>query len=425
MPAFRLTTERMMVAGKAAKRERTTVLRVFTAAQVALAVPLLVAAGLFVLSYANAVGQNLGFDQRNVVVVETNLFEVGGDFDATTAAHRLLRSELESMPEIETAAMVQYEPWQGLGTEFLFSAPGRELRSGSRPISVNKVDPAFFEVMRLPLIEGRFFTDAENVEGAEPVAVISETMARAIWGGESPVGQCVRIGSPVPPGVSRDEPACTEIIGVVGDARWSPVIRPTRAPEEMVFEPVEQEAREGALIRSILARTRTDAGTLVPQLRERLLAATNSLPYIDVRTFEETFAPLVRPWRLGATIFVVFGALALLIAAVGLIVVTSHEVTRRSHEFAVRSACGAQAGELVRSVLSRSVGTFAAGLTVGLLAALIGARLLEALLFDITAADVRVFGAATLSWLGCALVAAWLPARRAARIDPATALRSE
>lgn len=428
LPALRLTTLRMIAPGQGTPRGRHALLNLFSGIQVALSVPLLVGAGLFVLSFSNAANQNVGFDRSNVVVARTNLFEAGENVEANTAAHRLLEAELASMPEIESTAMVKQDPWGGALDGEMFSVPGRELPQGPTigPMPegstfglMNGVDPEFFELMRLPLVEGRLFTPAENTEDAPPVVVVSEAFAQAIWGSDSPVGECLRIG------FRQAEAPCTEVIGVVGDARWSPVIRPSGVPEQVMFRPIDQRATSGRLNRTILARTRTDADALLPILRARLQAAGTDLPYVQIRTVEESFEPLLRPWRLGATVFVAFGLFALIIAAVGLVVVISHDVTKRSHELAVRSACGAQSSELVRSVLLRSLGVLLAGLAAGIALAVIGARLLEGLLFGISPADFRVFVAAGTTLLIFALLASWLPARRAARIDPAIALRSE
>src|SRR5690606_36035425 len=145
---------------------------------------------------------------------------------------------------------------------------------------------------------------------------------------------------------------------------------------------------------------------LVPLLRARIDASGRPLPYVEIRPFDDTFQPLLRPWRLGATVLVVLSLLALIIAAVGLIVVTSDAVIRRARELAVRTACGAEPSRLVRLVLSRSIGAILAGLVVGAVAAYAGARLLAALLFDVAPAEPRVFGAALALLVSCSLLAA-------------------
>ncbi len=285
---------------------------------------------------------------------------------------------------------------------------------------MNAVDPAFFEVMRLRLVEARLFTDVENAEDAPPVAVVSQAMARAIWPGETALGQCLLIAE-------RDvesDPPCTEVVGVVGDARWSPDIRRTGSREPVFFVPIEQRPWIGGG-RAILLRTTGDPEALVPLLRDRIHAAGSELPYVEVRPFDETFRPLLRRWRLGATVFVVFGLLSLAIAAVGLVVVTSDAVTRRGQELAVRTACGAKPADLVRLVLSRSMLALLAGLVAGVAVSYVGARMLESLLFDVAPADLRILGVAAAALLVCALIAAWLPARRAGHVDPVVSLRAQ
>jgi putative ABC transport system permease protein len=164
---------------------------------------------------------------------------------------------------------------------------------------------------------------------------------------------------------------------------------------------------------------------MLPTLRQHAIAAVPNLPFVEVRAFDETFLNLLKPWRLGATIFVLFGLLALLIGAVGLAVVTADSITRRTREIGIRSALGAEPGALVRLMLSRVSLAITAGVLVGIVGAWMGARALGALLFDVQPSDTRIFGTAIATLLGCGLLAAWVPARRAGRIDPVEALRAE
>jgi len=353
-----------------------------------------------------------------VAVVTTNLFEVGRPFE-THAAHRRIQARLSSLPQVESTAMVSSLPMRS-NVSSLIAVPGKDLfangplSSDSMP-GINGVDPAFFAVMGMRLVDGRLFTGDENRAGAAPVAVISESMARAFWPGERAVGKCFSLGGP--------DARCIDVIGIVADARLAPSIRPTRQWASACYLPIEQYT--GSTSRALLVRTHGDAGALTGLLRGESQRAAPDLPYVDAHRFDDIFDNLLRPWRLGSIVFVLFGAVSSLIAALGLAVVGAHAVTRRTREIGIRSALGAAPRQLVRLLLGRSLAVVAGGLAIGLTIAFISRRLLQAQLFDVAAGDPRVLAATTASLLAVAGLAAWLPARRAAQVDPIVALRTE
>jgi ABC-type antimicrobial peptide transport system permease subunit len=175
----------------------------------------------------------------------------------------------------------------------------------------------------------------------------------------------------------------------------------------------------------LLVRTVDDPASVLQTLRRESQAAVPDLPYVDARAFDEVFETMLRPWRLGSIVFVVFGALSMTIAAVGLAVVGAYGVTRRTRELGIRAALGAEPRRLVRLVLGRSLIVVVSGLAVGMGLAWAGGRILNAQLFDVTATEPRVLAAAALGLLVIGGLAAWVPARRAARIDPVMTLRAE
>jgi putative ABC transport system permease protein len=292
--------------------------------------------------------------------------------------------------------------------------PTEPVSSESLPI-FNGVDPSFFTVLRMRLIRGRFFTDAENHKDAQSVAVITESMARNLWPGEDAVGKCFYMGGPSNP--------CTEVVGLVADARLFPSIRPTKEWTSACYVPIEQGGFSSS--RALLVRTAGDLTGMLQALRREAQEAAPDLPYVDAHAFDDIFEALLRPWRLGSVVFVVFGALSIVIAAVGLAAVGAHAVTRRTQEIGIRSALGAEPIQLIRLVLSRSVLVIAAGIAAGMGFAWAAGRILNAQLFGVTAAEPRVLAAAAFGTLVIGTLAAWVPARRAARIDPVIALRAE
>jgi putative ABC transport system permease protein len=416
-PAFRLTTRRALSPGQTAVVRPSRLLNLFSGLQVALSLPMIVAAVLFVLSLSNARNQDLGMQTSGVTVVSTDLSEVGRPME-NHAVHRQMQARLAGLPQVESTALIQNMPMRS-SVFFLISVPGKPAPTGpvssdSLPV-INPVDPSYFTLMRMRLIQGRFFTEAENRKGARSVAVITESMARDIWPGEPAVGKCFYMGGP--------DGACTEVVGVLADARLSGSIRPTKQWASAYYLPIEQSGASSS--RALLVRTTGDPDSMMQTLRREAQTAAPDLTYVDAHPYDEVFMSLLKPWRLGSIVFVVFGAVSIAIAAVGLAVVGAYGVTRRTREIGIRSALGAGPRHLVRLVLGRSLFVVVTGLAVGMGLAWAGGRILNAQLFDVTAGDPRVLAAAALAVLMVGTVAAWLPARRAARIDPIAALRSE
>ncbi len=417
-PAFRLTTRRALSPVPAASVGPSRLIDVFSGAQVALSLPLIIAAALFALSLWKARHQDFGMQTDRVAVVTSNLSEVGRPWE-THAAHRAIQARLARLPGVESTALIQNAPMAS-GSFTVIDVPGREASPGpfssdDMPLR-NGVDPSFFALMRMRLVAGRLFTDQENREGAQSVAVITESMARIYWPGQPAVGKCFYLSG-------RDHP-CTDVVGVIADARLFPSIRPTKQWASAYYLPIDARPRDTS-DRILLVRTTGDPETVLDTIQRESQTAAPELPYVTVHRFDEVFTAMLRPWRLGTTVFVIFGVLCAAIAAVGLAVVGAYGVTRRRREIGIRSALGAQPWQLTRLVLGRSVAVMTVGVLVGLALAWAGGRLVTAQLFDVAARDPRVFAGAALILLLAGGVAAWIPARRAARIDPTTALRAE
>ena len=421
-PAVRLTTHRALRPGHSANARPSRLLDVFSGFQVALSLPMIIAAALFVLSLWNARHQDFGMQTGRVAVVRTDLFEVGRPWE-NHAAHRLMQARIARLPQVESTALAQNVPssiWST--TTRMIAVPGSELfkgtiSSGDLP-AFNAVDPSFFTVMRMRLLLGRFFTDEENRKGAHPVAVVTESMARNIWPGQPAVGKCFYMGS------NAGGNPCTDVVGVIADPRLFPSIRPTKQGASAYYVPIEQQDH-AASARALVVRTVGDPGTVLQMLRREAGAAAADLPYVDAYAFDDVFETLLRPWRLGSTVFVILGVLSMVIAAVGLAAVAAYAVTRRTREIGIRSALGAEPRDLVRLVLGRSLFVVVTGLVVGMGLAWAGGRILNTQLFEITATDPRVLVGAVVGLLTVGVAAALVPATRAARIDPVVALRTE
>lgn len=269
--------------------------------------------------------------------------------------------------------------------------------------------------MGLTIRRGRGF-EASDRKGAPPVAVISESMAHHIWPNDDAVGPCLYIG--------RDSADCTRVVGVVEDARRNGVTEP---PRMILYVPIAQEAPADGVRGSwkLLARTAGDPRRVIAAVRRVTLEADARVRFADVRAFQDLIDPQLRSWTLGATLFSVFGLLALVVAAVGLYSVLSFDVAQRTREIGLRSALGATAASVVRLFIVRAVWLTAAGTAVGVLAAFALATRIEHLLFETAPRDPATFAGVALALTVVAIIAAVLPAWHATRVDPNVALRAE
>ncbi|OGT94590.1 MAG: hypothetical protein A2083_06425 [Gemmatimonadetes bacterium GWC2_71_9] len=381
------------------------------AIQVALTLVLLVGAGLFVRSLRNVQEIDLGFDADRVVVASADFDEAGVPVEAANAAYLRLVERLQQLPGVAAAGASMGAPfgWSystDLRAEGVDSIPS--VHTGGPYF--NRVTPGYFAALGLRLLRGRVLTSADR-RGAERVAVLGATMARLIWPGQNPLGRCLYVGQ---------GKECTRVVGVVADARRG---RVTESQVMQYYLPLDQ--LDYLKVSAVFVRSRGDASTLVDAVRREIVAAEPGLPYVQVFTITQQFASQLRSWRLGAAAFSAFGALALVIACLGIFAVISYGVSRRTQEIGIRMALGAEAGAIARMVLGQGLRPVAVGLALGWCGAWALGRAVASLLFGVSPSDPLVFASVVAALLGVALLASWLPARRAARVDPMLALRNE
>lgn len=400
--------------GGARSRVRTGLLVL----QSALAIVLLVGAGLFVRSMRNVAALPLGVDIDRLLVVQMEHSSVGM---TTAEARESFRRFTERAPQVPgiTGAATSIAMSFGLGWSARLSRPGREAPKTNNNPSQYAVTPEYFGVMGVRLLSGRTFTDFDRA-GTPLVAVINETTANTFWPGESPIGQCVKVGADTMP--------CTTVVGVVTNARRQSLIE---GPVSQIYRPLDQlpqslyDRTVSIFGFSMVARTDRDPATLAEPLRRALQATDPRVPYIRVQPLTNRLGRQTRSWTLGATMFSIFGALALVIAAIGLYAVVTFSMAQRQHEFGVRAALGATTAHLVRLTVVRGVAPVVFGILFGLGVAIGFSRLMEGLLFELSPRDPRVLATASGVLLVAALLASLVPARRIARTNPVDALRSE
>lgn len=393
-------------------RGANTVRRALLVAQVALSVLLLVGAGLFVFSFQRARTTDLGFDADGVAVVQFRLYpgaarSVDERLELFTGAER----ELAALPGVQGASSVVSVPfWSSVGFEIWVDGVDSLPRLPGGGPYVNAVGNDYFDVMHVRILEGRGFLPTDSRESS-PVAIVSAAMARQLWAGGSPIGRCLRINSRTAP--------CTEVVGVAEDARRRRIV------EEAAFSyyvPAAQRIIPQAP-RAILLRTDLRAQQTTGVIQERLYSFDPRIQYADVQWLSDLTGNSMRSWRLGASLFALFGVLALLVAATGLYSVLAFEVTQRAREMGIRAALGATRTRLVQLVIGRAVVLTLVGSALGLATAVPLGRRVKPLLFDTATTDPLVFGLVAGTMVLTALLAGWLPAKRAAKVDPNLALR--
>jgi hypothetical protein len=261
------------------------------------------------------------------------------------------------------------------------------------------------------ILRGRGF-NASDGPGAARVVVVSENMAHILWPGREALGQCMRVGADTMP--------CSTVVGIAEDAIQNSLDEEQRL---RYYLPLVQYRPTGG--HSLLLRVRGDPADRVEEVRRILQRVMPGQTYVTVRPLRELVEARQRAWHVGATMFVAFGGLALLVAAVGLYGVITYNVAQRMHELGVRIALGAQAKDVVRLVVGQGVRFALVGVTLGLALALIGSRWIQPLLFQQSARDPATYGLVAVLLLSVALVASLVPALRATRADPNAALRGE
>ena len=407
-------------------------------AQVALALVLLVGAGLLLRSFVGLVTVDRGYDPANVIAARIRNPDVTLRPDMPPDAIAGLRTagrlfgralvdelaRLEALPEVEAAGVSSRFPLASRGnvSRATFHAAGAPVPAdpGDLPQApINFVSPGYFDAMRLRLRSGRAISPLDRAEGP-PVLVLSETLAREIFGGEPAVGRRV-----VPAGAG-DEP--WEVVGVVADVRYGALtITESAAEAYLPLQQIEQATMLGGMFSSssVAVRTAGDPLAAVPFLREAVAAAGPAATIDQVTTMDARLSAAVEQPRFYALFVGFFAALALFLAAFGIYALLSYTVSQRRREIGVRMALGARPGDVVALVVRQGAGLVAAGAVLGLFGAAGSSRLLESFLFGVGADDAWTFVAAPVALVGVALVACWLPGRRAARIDPMDALRVE
>jgi len=380
--------------------------------EVALALVLLVGAGLMTRSFAELMRVSPGFEPRNLLAVQIYLPQAKyrTAIDRTRFYMDAVR-RIAALPGVQSAAGVSALPMYPVGIDFAlpFTVEGKAPpANGEEPrADIRMATPGYFETMKIALRSGRVIDDRDR-PGAPGAMVINETMARRYFGGENPLGRVV-----------RNPHGRAEVVGVVGDVKHYGLDSEPRAE---LFMPAWQQPLNGM---ALVVRTAADPQPYVDQIRREVLAIDAEQPIYDTSTMVDVVARSVFLPRISMVLLGAFAASALLLAVVGIYGVVSYTVAQRTRELGLRMALGADAGATLRLVMGRSVGLIAGGTVCGLLASIAASRLIGGLLYAVGPLDPLVFVSVSALLATAGVVATLIPARRATRVDPIVALRVE
>jgi putative ABC transport system permease protein len=405
------------------RQDRTPGRNLLVVSEVAVAMVLLIGAGLMGKSFLRMLDVGLGFQPENVLTVDLNLSRTKYTRnEQVTAFYDELLKRIQTLPGVQAAGAVEFLPLSGFDSAGFIRIEGKPPPGAEDGAHYRSVASDYFRALSIPLVKGRVFTERDNRD-APRVAIINETMARRYWPAEDPIGQRValvfeslRFFPNRPPEVDLAQ-GLREIVGVVADVKH---VGLQAAPVPEMFTPfLQRPVRDLTLV----VRAAPDPASLIGGVRRAVLDLDREQPILNTSTMTDVLSRAVAMPRFNALLAGLFAALALALGTVGLYGVIAYSVAQRTHEIGVRMALGAGKRDILRLVLVRGLTLTLIGVGAGLAAALALTRLLASLLFGVKPTDLAIFGAVALLLTGVALGACYVPARRATRVDPMIALR--
>ncbi len=396
----------------AGARRKLSLRNVLVVGQVAISLVLLIAGGLFVRSLRNAQQVDPGFEQTNAAMATLDAALAGYDSVSGPLFYAQLLRRLEAIPGVEAATVADLLPLgAGLQTRSIY-IDGYELPPGQDELEVDYavIGRRYFETLGIPMVRGRAFSEAD-VASSPPVVIVSAAMARRFWGTEDVVGEQLRFRGPDGPRL--------EIVGVARDTKVRTL---GEEPRPYLYSAFEQEY---ASLSSVIVRTSGDPAGMPEAIRREINAMDSSIPLLETKTMTEHLGIMLFAPQMGALLLSGFGVLAMILASIGLYGVVAFSVAQRTREVGIRVALGAPRSRVVKMVVMEGMALVTAGVVIGLGLGMAATRPLSGLLIDVPAADPLTFAGVSLLLAGVAFIASYVPARRAARVDPMVARRYE
>jgi putative ABC transport system permease protein len=400
-------------AGRGGQRLRRSIV----AAELALVVVLLTTAGLLLRTWVTLQRVELGFSTKNVLTMTLQLPGAKYPQRAQVAGfYERLLERVRAIPGVENAGTIETMMLSATPNSGVITVEGRAARREDKEVTFDEISPGLFNTIGARLVAGRAFTASDRA-GTQPVAMVNEQAEKNYWPNGA-VGRRFRFGSPDEPQDSVRDPWIT-IVGVVANMRRTGVDHPVR---DEAFFPI---AQGGSPRQLLVVRTQRDPLSFVPEIRRAVQEIDPAQPTANVQLMDQMLARLVAQRRFSMTLLGVFAALALTLALIGAYGVTSYLVSQRTREIGIRMALGADSGRVSRAVVRDGMRVAAAGVLVGVGVTLLTTRLASGLLYGVSPRDPATLAAVVVMLLGVSALANYLPARRAARVDPLTALRQE
>jgi len=395
---------------------RTRLRSVLVVAQIAISLVVLIAAGLVVRTLQQLQTMNPGFDPQNALTMSFDLSLQGYDEARGQQFYHQLAERVRALPGVKSAAVSSYIPLSlNYNSRNIYVEGEPVERGGNSPTAMNAaVGPRYFETMATPIVSGREFTD-QDIEKSEEVVIVNETFVRrlmpAVKSPAEAIGKRVSWG--------HEKGPFKRIVGVARDGKYFNI---AEEPRTFIWAPLTQDYIS---MGAIMVRTTGNPESMFAAVRGEVQALDPNLPLFDVKTLTEHMRLALFPAKIAAMVLGVFGLVALLLSAIGIYGITSYAVSQRTHEIGIRMALGAQLGDVLRLVLNHGLKLTLIGAAIGLIGAYLATRAITSVLYGVSATDPLTFISVSVLLITVALVACYVPARRATKVDPLIALRNE
>ncbi|HEU4713057.1 MAG TPA: ABC transporter permease [Pyrinomonadaceae bacterium] len=394
---------------------RTRLRSVLVVSQIAISLIVLIAAGLVVRTLQQLQTMNPGFDPQNALSMSFDLSLQGYDEARAQQFYKQVAERVRALPGVKSAAVTSYIPLSlNYNSRTIYVEGEPEERGANAPLAMNAMlGPRYFETMNTPVLHGREFTEQDQ-EKSEQVVVVNETFVRKFMPAVKTMGDAV--GKRVR--WNNDSPFMT-VVGVARDGKYFNI---SEEPRAFIWAPLTQDYSSNG---SLVVRTNGSPDAMFAAVRKEVNALDPNLPLFDVQTLRDHLRLALFPARIAATVLGVFGLVALLLSAIGIYGITSYAVAQRTHEIGIRMALGAQLGDVLKLVLNHGLKLTLIGAAIGVLGAYAATRAITSVLYGVTATDPLTFVSVSALLIFVALLACYVPARRATKVDPLVALRCE